>query len=208
MYKNPDMKKILVIAFIVSNSISFAQTKLDSMLFDRVNQYRVSNGLHKIIWDTRMYKVADNQSKYMYLTGSVTHNQDTIYYQEGDTFVIEKDFVSRFSKHLDRNNDTLIYGAGENLLMLGYLINAPIEQTVECMLELWITSPSHNALLLDYTMVYGSISSKNYDLPPLPSDLDYLVRETYVAFDLLDSGVSKNFYTTYVSLPYSKTHTK
>jgi len=185
MYKNPDMKKILVIAFIVSNSISFAQTKLDSVLLNKINNYRNSKGLNALIWNDSLYLVADNQSQYMSLTNEVLHTQQLYDSSILKSFIPQPVFLKRFQKFINRNVPRIV---GENLVSHSVLFNADInvDSLAEKLLETWINSPSHNELLLDSTMCEASISNKYIDnlLEVDPETLDMISsNRLYVAFE-------------------------
>ena len=64
--------KYLVIILLFISSLSFTQTKLDSLVFDRINQYRDSIGLNKVEWDSIAFKSANNHSTY--LSNNSTNN--------------------------------------------------------------------------------------------------------------------------------------
>jgi len=185
MYKNPDMKKILIIAFILSNSISFAQTKLDSVLLNKINMYRNSKGLNSLIWNDTLYLVADNQSQYMALSDDIEHTQQLYDSSVLKSFIPEPDFVKRFTKFITPNVPRNI---GENLVShnLISIIDINIDSLAEKLLNSWITSPSHNALLLDPIMCEASICNKYreniVEVDPETLDLIYS-NKLYVAFE-------------------------
>jgi uncharacterized protein YkwD len=96
------MGKILIILFFLISNLSNSQTRLDSLIFNKINKYRNENGLQSLIWDKSTYKVGDNQTEYMYLTNFIKHVQEkpndmTLL---GD-FIIEPNIVNRFTKYVE-----------------------------------------------------------------------------------------------------------
>jgi uncharacterized protein YkwD len=65
------MKYLVIILLFISN-LSFTQTKLDSLVFDRINKYRDSIGLNKVEWNSIAFKTANNHS--IYLSNNSTNN--------------------------------------------------------------------------------------------------------------------------------------
>lgn len=59
------MKSLLFFTFLFLTTLSFTQTKLDSLVFERLNKYRDSIGLNKVEWDSTAFKSANNQSTYL-----------------------------------------------------------------------------------------------------------------------------------------------
>jgi hypothetical protein len=60
------MKKVLFILLFLISGISFGQpTKIDSILFDMINKYRVENGVHGLIWNDTLWKASNHYSTYI-----------------------------------------------------------------------------------------------------------------------------------------------
>jgi uncharacterized protein YkwD len=59
------MKYFITLIFTVVSILSFSQTKLDSLIFDKLNKYRDSLVLQKLEWDFSSFKSAKNQSTYL-----------------------------------------------------------------------------------------------------------------------------------------------
>ena len=52
------MKKLIVIVFFAITNMSLAQTHLDSLVFNKINEYRVSINLSKLIMSPDAYNMA------------------------------------------------------------------------------------------------------------------------------------------------------
>ena len=63
------MKKIISILFLFLTTTLFAQSKLDSLVLVKVNEYRTSLGLNKVQFDTISFLAADNQASYLFKKG-------------------------------------------------------------------------------------------------------------------------------------------
>jgi uncharacterized protein YkwD len=72
---------ILTLCFISVLRLS-SQTKEESMLFDKINQYRDSLGLNKLVWDSYIYKMASYHSKYLVLINTEPENKNLITHDE------------------------------------------------------------------------------------------------------------------------------
>ena len=72
------MKKLITILFLFTSVTLFAQTKLDSLVLVKVNDYRTSKGLTKVEFDNICYKSAENQASYLFKNDSIGHSQNNI----------------------------------------------------------------------------------------------------------------------------------
>jgi len=41
----------------------FSQTKLDKLVFKKINEYRKQKGVHEFFWDEKAYKASDHHLK-------------------------------------------------------------------------------------------------------------------------------------------------
>lgn len=60
----------------------FSQTLEEKALFDTINQYRVSKGLNKLIWDTSIYKMTNHHAKYVAIINSSPYNRKLLTHTE------------------------------------------------------------------------------------------------------------------------------
>jgi hypothetical protein len=79
------MKKLLTHATVMIISIAAsAQTSLDSALFNKINEYRLSKKLKMIKWDTTSYKAARHHSQYPQGKNFISHYEDSAAYEDMD----------------------------------------------------------------------------------------------------------------------------
>jgi hypothetical protein len=179
------MKNAITILFVVINSFSFAQTQLDLILLNKVNAYRNSKGLHSLIWNNSLYLVADNQAQYMLLSNKVSHDQELRDSIISKSFVPEPSFTARFIKFMDYIGTRRV---GENLVAhkIPSYTNINLDSLSNKLLESWIFSPAHNALLLDSAMCEAAICNKYREnlLEVDPETLDFVYsNRLYVSYE-------------------------
>ena len=146
------MKKIISIILVIFSISGFSQTNLELEVFNLVNKYRIKNNLDSLIWDSIAYKVAQHHVDYMRLSGKITHFEDI-----SDTLVskVIVNFGMRFAVE-GLKNGTNVY---ENCAMIN-LEFYPSLSVASCVLDCWINSPEHNAILLDNKLKYVGIANK------------------------------------------------
>ena len=152
------MKKIIIIlTFLVSNQM-FSQTKIDSLIFVKVNQYRVENGLCELRWSNEAYNVAKNQSEYCVRLKDINHEQlDSV----GSDFSIEPTFKKRFNNGGIKTDgdDWLI---AENLFVIVDTNSNRIdslEYIANETLISWKNSPIHNEVMLIENINFASVAN-------------------------------------------------
>lgn len=150
------MKTLFIIISILFASQFSAQTNLDSMLFNKVNEYRLSNGLDKIVWDDNIYKAANHHSTYLKLLNYdslktvITHTED----------VDVKDFEEllnssdRFKKYTDKIN---VFTA-ENVTGTLNVKTFEVEKIIDIIFDKWKSSSKHNAIMLSSNIKFGACS--------------------------------------------------
>ena len=153
------MKKLIVIAFFAVTFSSQAQTRLDTLIFNKVNEYRAENNLSKIQWSTAAHCVAENQAEYCSRVKYVLHDQidSTV---NDLTFQVEPNFARRFTK-CGIGDDSTIHTIAENLLVLVDTTNKQdesFEAIADRTLIGWKTSPNHNAMMLMKDLKFASIA--------------------------------------------------
>lgn len=173
------MKKLIVIAFFAITFSSQAQTRLDTLIFNKVNEYRAENDLSKIQWSTAAHCVAENQAEYCSRVKYVLHDQTDTTVNDS-TFQIEPDFARRFTK-CGIGGDSTIHTIAENLLVFVDTTDnqdESFEVIAEKTLIGWKTSPSHNTMLLMKDLKFASIAhviSDSY----IKNGFDFIEMEEY-----------------------------
>lgn len=150
------MKRILtVILLIISFSLS-AQTALDIMLFNKINSYRVSNGVSEIIWDSNVFKAANHHSKYLKLLNKDSLKTIITHYERVDVDSLDEIFdIEGRLNHYSNIKDKLY---GENITGVIKKESFPEESLVEIIFNNWKNSKQHNKILLNKDAKYGACS--------------------------------------------------
>ncbi len=152
-------KLITLIFFTISAVACIAQSTLDTLIFDKVNEYRAENCLSPLHWSQPAQAVALNQAEYCSRVKYVYHDQvdSTV---NDSTFQVEPTFARRFTK-CGIGDDSRIHTIAENLLVLADTTNKQdesFEAIAERTLMGWKTSPSHNAMMLMDNLEFASIA--------------------------------------------------
>lgn len=143
------MRTIITILFLLCIKVSACgQTRLDTLLFNKINMYRISLRLNAIKWDTCAYKAAEHHSAYMKREYKYTHSEDTLisYYDRYEYYGGKTQFVSE-----------IITGASSNFVDTDPLIDEKLSISI---LEKWKGSKPHNKILVDPDNVSIGCSSK------------------------------------------------
>lgn len=67
------MKKvaIILILLVLAAPLAYSQNSLDTMIFNRINEYRQDYGKAPLVWDSLLYKMADQNLSYMMETSTL-----------------------------------------------------------------------------------------------------------------------------------------
>jgi uncharacterized protein YkwD len=154
------VKLITVIFFTINAVVCIAQSTLDTLIFDKVNEYRAENCLSPLKWSNEAYTVAKNQAEYCSRIKYVLHDQTDSTVNDS-VFNIEPEFEKRFTKcgiQLIGKDWTI----AENLSVYvdttdNYTM--PLEKIAKKTISGWKTSPGHNAMMLMPNLDYSSIAN-------------------------------------------------
>ena len=118
----------------------YSQTPLESKVFQKINDYRVENGINRLKWDDATYKSTQIHTEYMIKDGKLSHTEN-----------------SETPNWWDRLNKGYVLG-GENC---GYvpIYDSSLEELSHEMVESWISSAPHNKALLNKNATVGAVSS-------------------------------------------------
>jgi len=146
------MKKIISILFLFLTTTVFAQSKLDSLVLVKVNEYRISKGLTKVQFDTVSFLAADNQASYLFKNDSIVgHGQNSIGFETpgkryiyfgGNKNASTAEVCNNVNTNLKINNDTYL----NNLAKL--------------IVDAWKNSFEHNKILIDSKYKFAGVSTK------------------------------------------------
>jgi uncharacterized protein YkwD len=147
------MKNLLIIITLLITTFVSAQTKLDSLVLVKVNEYRTSKGLTKVDFDTVSFLSADNQANYLFKndsivghsqknTGFETPNKRYIYFG-GNERSSTAEVCNSVNTNLKVNNDMYL----DNLANL--------------IVDAWKSSFEHNKILIDPKYKFAGVSTKS-----------------------------------------------
>jgi hypothetical protein len=119
-----------------------AQTVHDSLLFERINDYRVEQGLVSLVWDSCMWYAAKHQSDHQCAMGKVTHGQ-TPYSKFKNWNAEPSTRILHFCPQLPERFGTCAENVGP-----GNFSGDEMEWVVDGLVSGWIRSTGHRANLL------------------------------------------------------------
>jgi uncharacterized protein YkwD len=142
---------ITVIALFITSFVS-AQTKLDSLVLVKVNEYRVSKGLTKVDFDTVSYKAADNQASYLYKNDSIVgHDQNNIGFETtGKRYIY-------FGGNKNASIAEVCNAVNTNLKVDN---GAYLDNLAKLIVDAWKNSFDHNKILIDAKYKFAGVSTK------------------------------------------------
>lgn len=146
------MKKIISILFLFLSVSVFAQTKLDSLVLVKVNEYRASKGLNKVQFDIVSYKSAENQASYLFKNDSVlSHNQKNIGFE-----TIGKRYV-----YFGGNVNASIAEVS-NSVNMNFKVNDSVylDKLAKLIVDAWKKSEDHNKILTTDKYKFAGVSTK------------------------------------------------
>ena len=142
---------ITIIALFITTFVS-AQTKLDSLVFVKVNEYRISLGLNKVEFDNICYKSAENQASYLFKNDSIGHSQNNIGFETpnkryiyfgGNEHASTAEVSNSVGKINLEDNDTM-----------------KLDKLATKVLDAWKSSEYHNAILISPKYKFAGVSTK------------------------------------------------
>jgi len=180
------MKNLIILLFLSFSC--FAQTKLDTLVFNKINEYRVSKGLNKVSWDTVCFKASKHHSEYLeglarvsnYMVITTGHSEN----------------VAKFADVTDR----FIYFGGKTKttsagVWLGEIVQtfnsnfkdsdvSVLNRISDSIVVHWKNSPKHNEIMLMSNYRFGGAGCKVVTRPVgLKGWTNYSVWSTFVFAD-------------------------
>lgn len=121
-----------------------AQTKIDSLVFNKINIYRVSKGLSPYTFSVECSKSAELQTNFVFKnvkngSKSVSHNGDSLTPTPRDRY------LKVSGKNLKSINENITYVGNFNYKKDD---ETALDELANRILNNWIKSPTHNANLL------------------------------------------------------------
>jgi hypothetical protein len=144
---------------------SFGQTKLDTLLFNKINEYRISKHLNELVWDTSAYKASKHHNDYLVKN---SFNSPKRYIDAAKAEPLSKtSFVLKPTLVYPHREDCSIffspsdrykyYGGKEYVgeVIIGTHTNNT-DSIVSKIIDGWKNSPEHNKIILDKDAKFGS----------------------------------------------------
>ncbi|MBI4930016.1 MAG: CAP domain-containing protein [Bacteroidetes bacterium] len=156
------MKQKLTILLLLTSLFVAAQTKLDSLVFQKINEYRIAKGLNALVWSSSLYKAAQHHSEYLVklnrqLKSDVTLNFIIGHFENQKVDgILSMSFEERINKFYRNSN------ASECVAFFGMLKNN-FEKGANSIIYIWKRSPQHNAILLEPNSKFGVVSCDNFN---------------------------------------------
>jgi uncharacterized protein YkwD len=148
------MKKFISILFLFLSVSVFAQSKLDSLVLAKVNEYRTSLGLNKIQFDTVCYKASKCQATYL---ANIYIDSGMKKYTMGHSNVKG---LETHDKRLDKFGKYKFLKTAEicNFEFINFNVNDTLgyDKLATKILELWKSSPAHNEAIIDPTYKFAA----------------------------------------------------
>ena len=127
----------------------YSQTSLESKLFQKINDYRVENGLYILKWDDETYKSTVVHTEYMIKHSELCHKEDSETPQ----------FYHRLRLFVDTNSADFFIAGSENVSRVSFDdIEYSIEDIADRIIGGWKSSPPHNEALLSKLTNVGAVS--------------------------------------------------
>lgn len=182
------MKKLITTVLILSTVAGLAQTRLDTLILNEVNTYRISQGLDSLYFAEDVKCVAENQVDYISTLKILLHDQVP------DVYGIEEepDFSKRFSncgvdttgkKDIEMEVLSAVFDTSGGVFSY--------EVAAVKVMNSWLSSPEHLAALSIPSLKHVGIASRLSDqliVPFVNEDFDVEFIEInnlvyYVALD-------------------------
>ena len=163
--KIDSITKFLIFALIYLSSIFVTITckgqervpELENLIFQKVNEFRISEGLLPVKWDDKVYKAAEHHALYISERGiQVSHYE----IDDKENFIEMERAQDRIKHYYDKNAWGIECIANINFVWY----KGDLEKIAEWTVNAWINSPTHRkGLLFDYdgsigTLKFGSVS--------------------------------------------------
>lgn len=153
------MKNILTIIISLFSIFCFSQNKLDSLVFVKINEYRKSNKLKELTFDSNCYKTAKHHTSYLYRKNLSIWPKSLCGHSE-DTLKTHADRYNFYSNHKRFSH----VGEVAQVLSKNYKIDDTdyLTKMANSIVEAWKSSPKHNELLLKSDFLYGGVNCQYF----------------------------------------------
>lgn len=166
----------LIFLFLFLSLTTFSQTKLDTILFNKVNEYRVSKHLKELKWDISSYKATQHHTLYL-VVNNYNSPKNLLKLIKKDRFSTTSIILQPLIKYPHQEDSTIFnspsdrykhYGGhyeyiGEVIAVINKNLNdsdsLKFEKLSIEILNGWKNSPEHNEILLTSNVTKGGCST-------------------------------------------------
>jgi len=143
------MKRIITTLLLIGTILtSYSQTPLDYKVFEKINEYRVENGIHELTWCDTTYQAAKHHTDYMIKNKIIRHHEDN------ET----PKFTYRLRLYLQHGINT----GDENLAWVPLNdIEDSTDKIANSIVNVWKDSKGHNSTMLTKGNDIGAVSCGN-----------------------------------------------
>lgn len=128
------MKNLISILFVLFSLISYSQTRLDSLVLNELNLYRVSLKLKEVTFSEQCYKISEDHSKKLVST------KDSIYHSDNFVGGEVVEVINGFLISKDNVDPELILAKE--------------------IIKKWKLSKEHNLIMINPKYKFAGVSSK------------------------------------------------
>jgi len=147
------MKKLITILLTLLTLTSFSQERhyeLERLILDKVNEFRISQGLLAVEWNDKVYDAAYHHAYYLSLD-SVPFSHEENY--DVDGFEEISDAQHRIKHYYDKYSWGIECLTGMNIIWF----NGDLEKAATWVVNGWINSPGHRRGMLFDTEGAGNL---------------------------------------------------
>ena len=154
------MKKILTIILSFTTIFSFSQSKLDSLVISKINNYRDSLNINKFEFDKVSFKAANLQSTFL-AEANRSRDEKSFVVGHSNTKTGQRTSTDRYSVSGGKKYNHL----GENVVFFTFNINKndsikSLDKLTEQAVKLWKKSPKHHKLMISPDFKFAGCSVK------------------------------------------------
>ena len=143
------MKKLIIILFLFLSIISYGQTKIEVLIFDALNEYRVEHGVSPLKFNDTVLLAAEHHNIYLNENG-YPYNYILSNPHSEEVLVREWDRLVKYG--------ITTLKSGECIVFMPRGLYETNEDLVGDMISCWDLSPSHKKVILDSDFTIGAVS--------------------------------------------------
>jgi hypothetical protein len=156
------MKKLFLLFIMLMPILVFSQTKLDSILFEKINEYRIYNNVNPISWNYSTYRAADHHVNYMISNKRYSYYEDTII--NGTSLEDSNDRLWYYMGHKKYYSVECIARHIKNFKSKE-ILDSNYDEITNSILRKFIENPVNNKNILDDRFELGAVSIKHISTP-------------------------------------------